>query len=134
MSSISYTETPSGAVLYRGHVLTQFQIWSLSANMLAKYLQGTSGCNNFAKIQEPRQYSLRQTGDIKQFPYGGPTNIRRHSTKFSRHCDRPGNPGTAYQEDDSIRGLTLALKVLHSEKALSGLFRALCSSCLRYEV
>jgi len=54
--------------------------------------------------------------------------------KFCRHCDRRGNPEIAYLADNSVRGLALALKVLHSEKAPTGLFQALGASCLCHEV
>lgn len=42
---------------------------------------------NFRKIQEPFQNSRRQKGDMQQVPYSRPTNIGRHSARFSRHGD-----------------------------------------------
>jgi hypothetical protein len=41
------------------------------------------GCTNFPNILEAPHNSWRQTGNTKQVPYRGPTNIRRHRTKFS---------------------------------------------------
>jgi hypothetical protein len=41
-------------------------------------------CTKFLKIQEPLQKLYRrQKGDMKPFPYRGPTRFRRNHTKFS---------------------------------------------------
>jgi hypothetical protein len=50
------------------------------------------GCTNFPKILEASQNSRRQTGDMKQVPYWGPTNIRCHRTKFSPLFDLAASP------------------------------------------
>jgi hypothetical protein len=42
---------------------------------------------NFPKLNEPSQTSRHQKGDMKQVIFPGPTNIRRHSTKFSLQGD-----------------------------------------------
>ena len=47
----------------------------------------TAGVHKFSKTYKPLQNSRRQKGEVKQFPYWGPTNVRCHNTKFSRHCD-----------------------------------------------
>jgi hypothetical protein len=46
---------------------------------------------NLPKTQEQPQNSRRLIRDMKLVPYWGPTNIRRHSTKFSRR-GRPSAP------------------------------------------
>jgi hypothetical protein len=52
-----------------------------------EYHQSSSVVQQFSKIYEPSQNSKRQKCDMKQFPYSGPVNIRRHGTKFSRRDD-----------------------------------------------
>jgi hypothetical protein len=41
------------------------------------------GLHRFSKIRELSQDTRCQLGDIKQVPYWGPTNVRRHRTKFN---------------------------------------------------
>jgi len=47
----------------------------------------TAGVHKLSKTYKPYQNSRRQKGDANQFPGWGPTNVRCHRTKFSRHCD-----------------------------------------------
>ena len=47
------------------------------------------GSTNFPKIWEPPQSHWRQGGETRQVPYRGPTNVRPHRTKFSRHGNLP---------------------------------------------
>jgi hypothetical protein len=46
------------------------------------------GCTNFPKVWQTLQISGCQNSDMKQVPYWGFTNIRRHPGKFSRYGDQ----------------------------------------------
>lgn len=43
------------------------------------------GWTRFTKIWETPQNFRHRKGDMKQAPYRGPTNIRRHRKPFSHH-------------------------------------------------
>ena len=51
-------------------------------------IEPTSGVHNFSrKVGYTQNYRCRN-GNIKQVPFWGPTNIRRHRSKFSSYDDR----------------------------------------------
>ena len=58
--------------------------WPFAWLMFLKYNK-TRGAQIFQKPRSHFKNSRRQKGDVQQVPYWGPTNIRRHRTKPSRH-------------------------------------------------
>jgi len=57
------------------------------------------GCTHFLKIYKSPQNSKRQGGDMKQVSRWGPTYIRGHRTKFSRHCELVSGSCAQMQQD-----------------------------------
>jgi hypothetical protein len=58
-------------------VIKQTPNWHIEGYSLGQW------CTKFRRIWDPPQSSRCQKGDMRQAPYSGPTNIRRHCKRFS---------------------------------------------------